>query len=183
MTSRFAIAVALIVALGACGSEKTETTETTAAEPATAQAVPVADDAAAPVPEAAETPDAAATDAATPAPSPSASATPSPAPAPTMAAASGPPDAFKQCAVCHKTTPGDNLIGPSLAGVFGAKSGHVDSFKYSPAMASANLTWNAATLDKYLAEPKAVVPGTTMAFAGVKDDAKRKAIIDYLKTL
>ena len=50
-------------------------------------------------------------------------------------------------------------------------------------MESANLTWNAATLDRYLADPKAVVPGTSMAFAGVKDDAKRKAIVDYLKTL
>ena len=184
MTSRFAIAAALAVALAACGSEPQETTETDAATTVAAEAAPVPAAGETPAPDASETPVADDTGAADPTPTPSASAaTPTPAATPSKVAAAGPPEAFKQCAICHKTTPGDNLIGPTLAGVFGAKAGHIDGLKYSPAMESANLTWNAATLDRYLADPKAVVPGTSMAFAGVKDDAKRKAIVDYLKTL
>ena len=50
-------------------------------------------------------------------------------------------------------------------------------------MKGANLTWNAGNLDRYLENPQAIVPGTNMSFAGLKDAAKRKAVVDYLKTL
>jgi cytochrome c len=50
-------------------------------------------------------------------------------------------------------------------------------------MKESNLTWNAANLDRFLANPQGVVPGTMMAFAGMKDAAKRKEVVDYLKTL
>jgi cytochrome c2 len=93
------------------------------------------------------------------------------------------PPAFALCRACHSTEAGENGIGPSLAGVFGAKSAHVASFDYSEAMAGAGLTWNEATLNRYLENPTGVVPGTTMSFAGVRNEAQRKAIIDYLKTL
>lgn len=87
------------------------------------------------------------------------------------------------CAVCHSTDPGTNKLGPSLAGVVGRKSASEQGFSYSPAMAKENVTWDKATLDKYLADPQAMVPGTKMIFPGVKDEADRKALIDYLATL
>ena len=60
---------------------------------------------------------------------------------------------------------------------------HIDSFDYSPAMKNSGLTWNQATLDRFLADPMGVVPGTKMAYPGLKDAAKRRAMIEYLKTL
>lgn len=185
MISRFALAASLVLALGACGSPADEADEPTGAvaEPAAlettapGEAQPEAE-----ATEAAETP--AAEPTATPSPTPTPTSTPSPTPTATAAAAAAsPPASFAQCAVCHKTEPGETGIGPTLAGVFGAEAGHIAGFKYSQAMLDSGLTWNQATLDRYLADPKAVVPGTTMAFAGVKDAAKRQAIIDYLKTL
>jgi cytochrome c len=87
------------------------------------------------------------------------------------------------CAVCHSTDPGTNKLGPSLAGVVGRKSAALQDYSYSPAMTKLNATWDKATLDKYLADPQGMVPGTKMIFPGVKDEADRKALIDYLGTL
>lgn len=89
----------------------------------------------------------------------------------------------RYCFVCHSTEPGQNKVGPSLAGVFGRGSGTEDGFNYSPAMQSAHVTWNEKTLDQYLTDPKSVVPGTKMLFQGVKNPDERHAIIDYLKSL
>lgn len=178
MISRFALAASLALALAACGSPADEADEPTGA---------VAEPAAVETPAPGETPAAEAPAAEpTPSPTPTATATPSPTPTPTATATTAAvsrPASFAQCAVCHKTEPGETGIGPTLAGVFGAKAGHIAGFKYSQAMLDSGLTWNEATLDRYLADPKAVVPGTTMAFAGVKDAAKRDEIIAYLKTL
>jgi cytochrome c2 len=98
-------------------------------------------------------------------------------------AASSPPAAFAQCATCHRVEPGANSIGPSLAGAFGARAGHVGDYAYSPAMRAAGLTWDEPTLDRFLAAPLETVPGTRMAFSGIKDPAQRQAVIAYLKTL
>ena len=87
------------------------------------------------------------------------------------------------CAVCHSTDPGTNKLGPSLAGVVGRKSASEQGYSYSPAMAKENVTWDKATLDKYLADPQGMAPGTKMIFPGVKDEGDRKALIDYLATL
>jgi len=57
------------------------------------------------------------------------------------------------CAACHATAPGENKIGPSLAGIVGSKSGTVPGFDFSPAMKNADITWDDANLDKYLANP------------------------------
>jgi cytochrome c2 len=182
MISRFALAASLVLALGACGSPADEADEPTGAVAEPAALETAAPDEALPEAEATETP--AAEPTATPSPTPTSTPTPSPTPtAAATAAAASPPASFAQCAVCHKTEPGETGIGPTLAGVFGAEAGHIAGFKYSQAMLDSGLTWNQATLDRYLADPKAVVPGTTMAFGGVKDAAKRQAIIDYLKTL
>ena len=90
---------------------------------------------------------------------------------------------FGRCKACHAVEPGKTGIGPSLAGIWGEEAGEVDDFEYSEAMEHSGLVWNQANLDKYLADPRGVVPGTKMAFGGVKDAAKRQEIINYLKTL
>jgi cytochrome c2 len=174
-----ALAAILSFSLAACGSNSSEEAGDAADEAFAAnEAMPSASETAESAGEA--TPEAEASEGATPTPTPSASASTA---APTPVAAAGPPEAFKQCSICHKTSPGETSIGPTLAGVFGARAGHIAGFKYSPAMADSSLTWNQATLDTYLTDPKALVPGTTMAFGGVKDAAKRADIIAYLKTL
>jgi cytochrome c len=99
--------------------------------------------------------------------------------APAMAA----PPEFAMCATCHSVKAGQNMIGPSLAGVVGKKSGSAAGYAYSPAFKKLNLVWNDANLDKWLAGPMKMAPGTKMTFAGYPDAAKRKAVIAYLKTL
>ena len=90
--------------------------------------------------------------------------------------------AFQQCAECHSPTSADNA-GPGLKGVFGRKAGAKDGFIYSPAMKKSALVWDDKTLDAYLKDPRAVVPGTSMAYGG-DDDAKERAdLVAYLKTL
>jgi cytochrome c len=91
--------------------------------------------------------------------------------------------AFKKCALCHTTEPGKNKIGPSLFGVVGRKAGSLDNFSYSEAMKNFDHTWDAETLDTYLADPRAVVSGTKMIFPGIKDKTEREDVIAYLETL
>jgi cytochrome c len=91
--------------------------------------------------------------------------------------------AFKKCALCHTAEPGKNKIGPSLFGVVGRKAGSLDNFDYSEAMKNYDHTWDAETLDTYLADPRAVVPGTKMIFPGIKDKTEREDVIAYLETL
>jgi len=87
------------------------------------------------------------------------------------------------CAVCHSPEAGTNKLGPSLFGVVGRKSGSVGDYAYAPAMKNAGLTWDQATLDKYVTDPQSVVPGTKMLFPGIKSADDRKALIQYLATL
>jgi cytochrome c len=90
--------------------------------------------------------------------------------------------AFQQCADCHSPGANDG-VGPGLKGVFGRRAGSKDGFVYSPALAKAGITWDAAALDAFLTDPKAAVSGTTMAWPG-DDDAKERAdLIAYLRTL
>ena len=87
------------------------------------------------------------------------------------------------CSICHSVQPGKNMVGPSLFGIMGRKTGSVSGFHYSPANQNANITWDPTTLDKYLQSPRSVIPGTIMTYAGVKDDTKRADLIAYLGTL
>ena len=88
-----------------------------------------------------------------------------------------------QCGACHSTVAGKNLVGPSLAGVIGRKSGSVAGFRYSTANRDAGITWKGDVLDRYLANPREVIPGTTMPFAGLSSEAQRADLIAYLETL
>jgi cytochrome c len=86
-----------------------------------------------------------------------------------------------RCKACHTVAPGGapGPLAPNLRGVVGRKAG-ASSFKnYSPALKAAPITWNAASLDKFLATPTKVVPGTRMVLA-VSDANQRKAIIAWL---
>ncbi len=89
---------------------------------------------------------------------------------------------FNQCKACHVTTKGVNRVGPSLNAVVGRKSGSVAGFKYSAANLKSNVTWDAATLFKYLEAPMKFMPGTKMAFAGLKKPEDRANVIAYLST-
>jgi cytochrome c2 len=89
--------------------------------------------------------------------------------------------AFKRsCAVCHTTEAGKNKIGPSLAGIVGRKAGSVERFSYSDANRKSGITWDAATLDQYLTDPRKFMPGTKMVFIGLKKSEDRQAVIDWL---
>ena len=72
-------------------------------------------------------------------------------------------------------------MGPSLHGVFGRTAGTEEGFKYSDAMKESGIVWSEETLDVYLTKPKDMVPGTRMAFPGLKDEQDRADIIAYLK--
>lgn len=91
--------------------------------------------------------------------------------------------AFGACSVCHSIKPGGSGLGPNLLGVAGKKSGTNDpKFKYTAAM-KAGPVWTDDQLDRFIADPKATVPGTAMAMAPTKDAQKRANLIAYLKTL
>lgn len=87
------------------------------------------------------------------------------------------------CAICHSTEPGVDKLGPSLAGIVGRSSASLKEYPYSDAMQKAGVTWTKLVLDKYLTDPQAMVKGTKMLFAGIKNAKDRKALIDYLATL
>ena len=87
---------------------------------------------------------------------------------------------FRKCQACHSLEPGKNLVGPSLAGILNRKAGTEPGFDYSPAMKQSNITWDAKTLDEYLAEPAKVIPGNRMPFPGLKTPDDRKDIIASL---
>ena len=91
--------------------------------------------------------------------------------------------AFTQCLACHTIETGRNGFGPSLAGVAGRKAASVPGYAYSDALKKSGLTWDAATLDRWLTSPQKLVPGTRMPFMGIADAARRQEVVTYLLTL
>jgi len=88
-----------------------------------------------------------------------------------------------QCGICHAAVAGENRIGPTLFGVVGRPAGSVPGFNYTADHKKLGATWDAANLDKYLANPRAMVPDTSMVYAGLKNDAERADLVAYLETL
>jgi cytochrome c len=90
---------------------------------------------------------------------------------------------FNKCAVCHTIDPAKKSVGPTLFGVVGRHSASLDGYSYSPAMKTADKTWDAATLDVYLTNPQVVVHGSKMLFPGLPKPEDRANVIAYLSTL
>jgi cytochrome c len=103
----------------------------------------------------------------------------------TVLAAEGDPakgkQIFAKCQVCHSIEAGVNKLGPSLHGVFGRKAGTLAGYNYTDAMKNSGFTWDEAGLDKYLTNPRKVVPGTRMVFVGLPKEQDRLDVIAYLK--
>ena len=87
---------------------------------------------------------------------------------------------YAQCAACHTLDGETSPLGPSLKGVVGRKAAALDSYVYSPPMRRATVTWTPETLDAFLVDPQAVVPGTKMPFAGLAAAKDREDLIAYL---
>ena len=87
----------------------------------------------------------------------------------------------QKCKVCHKIGEGaTNFVGPELNGLIGRKTGAVEGYTYSDANKDSGITWDDAKLNDYLKNPKAVIPGTKMIFAGLPKDSDRDNLIAYL---
>ncbi|WP_443083557.1 c-type cytochrome [Variovorax sp. SRS16] len=97
----------------------------------------------------------------------------------------GPADAvrgeqvYARCQACHALAV--DRVGPHHCGLFGRLAGSVPGFAYSPAMKNSHIVWNDKTLDRFLAKPLAMVPGTAMTYDGVPDPQERADLIAYLK--
>lgn len=89
---------------------------------------------------------------------------------------------FKKCQACHALEPGAHTDkGPSLHGLFGRRAGTAEGFAYSDAMKSADVVWSEETLEAFLADSQAVVPGNTMNFSSLRKPEDRTAVIAYLR--
>ena len=88
----------------------------------------------------------------------------------------------RHCGICHIAEKDSTrrLQGPNLFGLVGRKAGTFEGFRYSEANKNSGIVWTPETLEPYLADPRGVIKGTTMAFVGVKKPDERKAIIEYL---
>jgi len=86
---------------------------------------------------------------------------------------------YQRCLACHSLE--HNRSGPRHCGLFGRPAAAVPDFTYSQALKSAGLTWDTATLDRFLENPLKAVPGTKMAYAGIKNGQERADLIAYLK--
>lgn len=88
--------------------------------------------------------------------------------------------AYGQCRVCHMVEEGKNGVGPSLHGIIGREAGSIEGFRYSDANANSGVTWTPEAMFDFLENPRKFMPGTRMAFPGLKDPQARADLIAYL---
>jgi cytochrome c len=86
---------------------------------------------------------------------------------------------YTRCLACHALA--YDRTGPRHCGLLGRRAGSVKDFAYSDAMRRSTIVWNRATLDRFLANPLAAVPGTSMGYAGIADRRERADLIAYLE--
>jgi cytochrome c len=89
---------------------------------------------------------------------------------------------FRRCMACHVPDDSTNRLGPHLGGVYGRQAGAVEGFNYTQGLVEADFVWDEVTLDPWLADPKAVIPGTRMVLKLSKPE-DRADVIAYLKSL
>ena len=86
------------------------------------------------------------------------------------------------CRTCHTLDEGDNRLGPHLHAVVGRKAGSLPGYAYSAAMAGSGIVWDDANLDRFIADPEAVVPGNNMKpYTGLGSPDERARLIEFLK--
>jgi len=91
---------------------------------------------------------------------------------------------FAKCKACHITKKDEgNSAGPNLYGMFGRQAGRAEDFRYSPAMKKSNLIWTEANVQKFIAGPLLMMPGTRMDFRGISSAEDRDALIAYLRSV
>jgi cytochrome c len=88
---------------------------------------------------------------------------------------------FQDCAACHRLEAGANNLGPSLHGIFTRKAGELADFRYSPAIKRSGITWTPETLNTFITDPQATVPGNRMPYAGMASASDRTDLIAYLQ--
>ncbi|HSY56851.1 MAG TPA: cytochrome c-550 CycA [Bradyrhizobium sp.] len=89
--------------------------------------------------------------------------------------------AFNKCLACHAVgEDAKNKVGPELNGLNGRKSGTAPNYNYSDANKNSGITWDEATFKEYIKDPKAKVPGTKMAFAGIKNEKEAGDLWAYI---
>lgn len=92
--------------------------------------------------------------------------------------------AFHACAICHSVTEGQQRTGPSLFAVIGRRAGSASGYdRYSKALIGSNITWSAELLDRWIENPRSLVPRTRMLFSGLSDPHERRLVVQYLMTL
>jgi cytochrome c len=88
---------------------------------------------------------------------------------------------FNKCLACHAIGEGaKNKVGPELNGIDGRKSGTAAGFSYSDANKNSGITWNKDVFLEYIKDPKAKIPGTKMAFAGIKNEKEANDLWAYV---
>jgi cytochrome c len=89
---------------------------------------------------------------------------------------------YAQCRACHQVgETAKNLVGPQLNGMFGRKSGTVEGYNYTDANKNSNITWDVKTFSEYIVDPRGKIPGTKMAFAGIKNPQQVTDLVAYLQ--
>ncbi len=89
---------------------------------------------------------------------------------------------FKKCRACHAVGPdAKNRVGPQLNGLFGRTAGSVEGYRYSDANANSGIVWSEDIFAEYIRNPRGYIPGTKMAFVGLKKDDEIANITAYLK--